>query len=324
ITQAAVAQVAAEGYDGIYMDWVEAYSDETVVTAAQAAGLDPAAEMADFVAAIAARGRAAAGPDFGIFPQNGPELTTRPGYLATINGSGNEDVFYGYDGDDIPTPPDVTEYLTGLLDPQVDAGKLVLVADYCTTQSYVDDSYAKCAANGYVGYCAVRDLDSIPDNGHVPTAAESNDCESWNDVGHYLYIINPGNYASGQEFIDAVDATYYDLVIIDAYYDDTILTPAQINSLQEKPDGKRRKVLSYLSIGEAEDYRWYWTSDWSSGNPDWLGPENPNWPGNYKVRYWDPEWQAIIFEYEDKILDAGFDGVYLDIIDGYEYWETNG
>ncbi len=53
-------------------------------------------------------------------------------------------------------------------------------------------------------------------------------------------------------------------------------------------------------------------------------PENPNWPGNYKVRYWDPEWQAIIFEYEDKILNAGFDGVYLNIIDAFEYWEDNG
>jgi len=38
----------------------------------------------------------------------------------------------------------------------------------------------------------------------------------------------------------------------------------------------------------------------------------------------NPEWQAIIFEYEDRILNAGFDGVYLDIIDGFEYWEENG
>ncbi len=46
---------------------------------------------------------------------------------------------------------------------------------------------------------------------------------------------------------------------------------------------------------------------------------------NYKVRYWEDGWQDIIFgndnSYLKKILDAGFDGVYLDIIDGFEYFE---
>jgi len=56
-----------------------------------------------------------------------------------------------------------------------------------------------------------------------------------------------------------------------------------------------------------------------------LEEENPNWEGNYKVRYWEPEWQDIIYgndsSYLKKILDAGFDGVYLDIIDAFEYFE---
>ena len=42
--------------------------------------------------------------------------------------------------------------------------------------------------------------------------------------------------------------------------------------------------------------------------------------GNYKVRYWDPAWQAIVLEYLDKIIDQGFAGAYLDIIDAFEYW----
>ena len=91
-----------------------------------------------------------------------------------------------------------------------------------------------------------------------------------------------------------------------------------------------------MSIGEAEDYRWYWQSAWDAngdgtpdaGAPAWLGPSNPDWPGNYKVRYWDPAWQATIFgspeSYLDKIIAAGYDGVYLDIVDGYEYWGPDG
>jgi len=37
------------------------------------------------------------------------------------------------------------------------------------------------------------------------------------------------------------------------------------------------------------------------------------------------EWQDIIFDNENsylkKIIDAGFDGFYLDIIDAFEYFE---
>ena len=87
-------------------------------------------------------------------------------------------------------------------------------------------------------------------------------------------------------------------------------------------------VLAYFSIGEAEDYRFYWNSQWDTLAPEWLGPENPEWAGNYKVRYWMPEWKAILFgtadgsnkSYLDRILDQGFDGIYLDIIDAYYYW----
>jgi cysteinyl-tRNA synthetase len=56
----------------------------------------------------------------------------------------------------------------------------------------------------------------------------------------------------------------------------------------------------------------------------WLGPSNPDWPGNYKVRYWNPAWQRIVYDYLDKTLAAGYDGVYLDIVDAYEYWGPGG
>ena len=60
------------------------------------------------------------------------------------------------------------------------------------------------------------------------------------------------------------------------------------------------------------------------GNPAWLDIENRDWPGNYKVHCWDLGWQAIIFDYTDRLMDAGFDGAYLDIIDAYEYHADRG
>ncbi len=80
-------------------------------------------------------------------------------------------------------------------------------------------------------------------------------------------------------------------------------------------------TLAYFSIGEAEDYRFYWQSAWASLPPSWLGPENPDWPGNYKVRYWDEGWwTAALQPYLEAILAADFDGVYLDIVDAYWFW----
>ena len=93
-----------------------------------------------------------------------------------------------------------------------------------------------------------------------------------------------------------------------------------------------------MSIGEAEGYRDYFDPNWLDANdqpipgvaPAWLGPTNPNWAGNYKVRYWMVDWQHLIVGTDagahtspfDAILDAGFDGVYLDIIDAYDFWSS--
>jgi cysteinyl-tRNA synthetase len=102
----------------------------------------------------------------------------------------------------------------------------------------------------------------------------------------------------------------------------TEFTAAGINQLKNKANGGKRLVISYMSIGEAEDYRYYWQPGWEVGDPFFIEKENPEWEGNYKVRYWEKEWQDIIFgtesSYLNKILDADFDGVYLDIIEAFE------
>jgi cysteinyl-tRNA synthetase len=83
------------------------------------------------------------------------------------------------------------------------------------------------------------------------------------------------------------------------------------------------KTLCYFSIGEAEDYRFYFNPAWkrAATRPTWLGRENPDWRGNFKVRYWDPAWRdAALKPYLQRIVTQGFDGVYLDIVDAFEYW----
>ncbi|UPT65492.1 MAG: endo alpha-1,4 polygalactosaminidase [Sphingobacteriales bacterium JAD_PAG50586_3] len=96
-----------------------------------------------------------------------------------------------------------------------------------------------------------------------------------------------------------------------------VYTPQQVQAM--KTGGK--KVIAYISIGEAENYRDYWQPTWNNTPPVWLGSENPDWAGNYKVKFWHPQWKNIIYTYIDTILAKGYDGIYMDIIDAYYYWQ---
>jgi cysteinyl-tRNA synthetase len=128
---------------------------------------------------------------------------------------------------------------------------------------------------------------------------------------------------------DEIAACPYDMVVIDYSRDgsqELAFTRQDLARMKKKPDGSRRIVLSYLSIGEAETYRYYWRWYWGWFfgllAPNWRGGQNREWRGNFAVRYWMEDWQNIIFKghdsYLDRIMKAGFDGAYLDKVDEYE------
>lgn len=276
-------------------------------------------------------------PNFAIIPQNGIELVSENGeatgnpslaYLNAIDANGQEDLFYGYDNDDAATPISTSGYLNGFLAVSKHAGNKILAIDYCSTHSKMTSSYHQNTALGYISFAAnQRNLNNIPDF-PIPIINENNGVVATiSQAQNFLYLINAENYLTKAQFINAVTATNYDMLIMDLYFNDgTAFTASEITQLKNKANGGKRIVISYMSIGEAEDYRSYWNPAWNSNKPAWLDAENPNWAGNYKVKYWNPEWQSIIYgndtSYLKKILNAGFDGVYLDIIDAFEYYEN--
>jgi cysteinyl-tRNA synthetase, unknown class len=124
---------------------------------------------------------------------------------------------------------------------------------------------------------------------------------------------------------ERIGKTAFDLVVV------SIATAGNsekvIPALKNSPGGVK-VVLCYMSIGQAEDYRWYWQPEWSKNPPKWLDKGDTEWAGDYWVRYWDPEWQRIIYgtpdSYLDRIIALGFDGVYLDRVDAYIYYQEQG
>lgn len=291
-------------------------------------------EMRNFVIGIS-RYAKTINSKFAVIPQNGIQLVTVDGestgapnsaYLNAIDGNGQEDLYFGYDNDNEPTSAAVTNDLRSYLDISKKNGKKILVTDYCSTPSKMASSYQVNGANGYISFAAdQRELNNIPAFPAKINNENANVITSLSEAKNFLYLINTDNFKSKADFIKAVSATNYDALIMDAYFNNIAFTSAEVNALKKKANGGTRQVISYMSIGEAENYRYYWQKAWKPGNPVWLDAENPNWPGNYKVKYGNKDWQSIIYgndaSYLKKILNAGFDGVYLDIIDAFEYYE---
>ncbi len=298
--------------------------------------LDFKQEMRKFIMEISAYARAQ-NPSFIIIPQNGPELYTSnglstgdvvPDFFNSINGVGREDLNYGYDNDNKATKSDDNEYMLGFSIVAANHGKKVLVTDYCSDHSFIDNCFSVNSSNGFISFpSADRELRAIPTYPSTPENENATDIVNLDSAKNFLYLINTDIFTSKQDFIQQVAAKNYDVIIMDAFFNDELFSSSEINQLKHKANGGIRLVIAYMSIGEAEDYRWYWQKNWKRGNPDFIEKQNPQWKGNYKVRYWMTDWKNIIYgtadSYTQKLLNSGFDGAYLDIVDAFEYFEGN-
>jgi len=157
------------------------------------------------------------------------------------------------------------------------------------------------------------------------------------EVNTFGYLLQYETYETRSSVINAINSYPAQLLVMEPMY--TAQPPSwwTSNEIEQMKGGQHPKILiAYVSIGEAESYREYWNESWDAnkdgipdqGAPSWLDRENPDWKGNYKVKYWDPQWQHIIYgtpnSMIDKIMTQGFDGIYMDIIDAFEYYQEQG
>ena len=157
---------------------------------------------------------------------------------------------------------------------------------------------------------ACQEGETIP----TPTISPQTDAD-WTAVNDFLYQLQRPNP-------QRIGKTAFDLVVVSIAAAGN--SPDTIPALKQS-EGGDKLVLAYMSIGQAETYREYWQPEWAENPPGWLDEPDETWADDYWVRYWDPEWQAIIYgspdSYLDRIIELGFDGVYLDRVDAYQYYE---
>ena len=131
--------------------------------------------------------------------------------------------------------------------------------------------------------------------------------------------------------IEKLARSNYDVLVVEPTNTGTGSERFDVTAMVKRLKSARpgRLVLAYIDIGEAEDYRTYWQSSWrrptrgKKGSPSFLVAQDPDgWEGNYPVAYWDRRWHKLMIEARDSALKnalaGGFDGVYLDWVEGYD------
>ena len=138
------------------------------------------------------------------------------------------------------------------------------------------------------------------------------------DVTRWFYFIGD---IPDDATVDKIVASDYDLVVLDNIPSVVGDEDYPMKKLIDRLHATDKLVLAYIDIGEAEDYRTYWKSNWKIGDPEWITSADPDgWEGNFPVAYWYDEWQEIWLANDgllSEILNFGFDGVYLDWVEAY-------
>jgi cysteinyl-tRNA synthetase len=183
--------------DGVYLDWVEAYSDTNVVDAAQRAHIDPRSAMITWVQRIAAFVRDINSNAI-VIGQNAAKLAAFQTYRDTIDAIAQEQIWFegGPNNNppgDCPLPAtdtdiDTPRYVNSLSPPcralyqQFASGTLhtssqshlddlalatthglpVFTVDYAAQQMNIDAAFRQSRGHGFVPFTSDRILDLVP------------------------------------------------------------------------------------------------------------------------------------------------------------------
>ncbi len=160
-----ISKIAEEGFDGIYLDWVEAYDDEKVLEYAQSQNIDAKREMINFIKELKEKGREI-NPNFVVISQNAQYLLDYDAdeYASVIDAIATEDTwFYGegdgnwddeeagdLQGDERHEDDYSIENRIKQNKKYLDLGIPVFTVDYCISENNAYTTYNESRKNGFI------------------------------------------------------------------------------------------------------------------------------------------------------------------------------
>jgi cysteinyl-tRNA synthetase, unknown class len=268
--------------------------------------------------------------NFLVIPQNGIELLkntegqTNQTYKKAINGIAVTGMFYGYNTVNQANSKKEAAYFEKYLGNTSTDSLPIFAIDYCNTLETINNSILQNTARNNKLFIAInKNTNELP-LASVPLLNENkNNIEDLNAAKNFMIIADLTNY-SKEAVIDFISKSNYDLVIIDAFYKNILLEEKDIKALKLKKNGGKRLVLAHLNVQLANINKYYWQPAWKINLPKFTNKEI-GIEGNFRVNYWDTEWQNILFGNENalvnKFVKIGFDGTYLTGIEAYNTYE---
>ena len=293
--------------------------------------------MRKFISSISAYARKTR-PGFTVLTLNGLDLMTKTlagddtkkyparAYIRSIDGVIQESTFYGVPAIGSASVDERKTPLLGNLD-IAKANRLpAMTIDYAKTPKMIDDALRLTKQKGFIPFVSpARPLSSLPPYPRRPINENSKSVVSLSDIKNFLYLPESTGFGREDEYALALHGTNYDMLIVDVFHGRTLLSKRAVETMKYKKIGAKRLVLARLNIGTAEAYRYYWKPGWREGSPPWIGANYPSNPDRYYVQFWKPEWQALISggnrSYVFGILQQGYDGVLLDGLESYRFYE---
>jgi cysteinyl-tRNA synthetase len=353
VAQKAIDQMISAGYNGIYFDVVDEFYSSW------AKSHDPSAEqdMVNLVVSLKQYAVSKA-PNFKVWVNGAEELLDHANYVNAIDGMFKEELYYTDSGKKQPAAE--TQYTLENLQKAVAAGKPVVAIEYVNGATKIADVHTQAAHDGLGSYVGQLELNGIDYDGVLPgqtvhpiggstggtggstggtggstggtggstggtdgstggAGGSSGGTGSGTDTGGGTGSGGSHGPITADYVLQGVDPAKiakapFDVQVVDTENDSGVpFTATQVSVM--KSGGSQ--VLGYFSLGEAENYRDYFSTLPKSV----VGPQDRDWPGNFHVAYWTPEWKATAEKAIDQMISAGYDGVYFDVVDEfYSSW----